>query len=165
MADSEAPPTVHRLRRLTVLLDEAAGAFAAAHGLSRTDVRALIALLDRERSGQPASPTWLARELGITTASVTVLLDRMERAGHVRRTARTDDRRRIDVTVQDSAKAIGWTSFGPLIEATGAVLQRRTAREQEVVDAFLDDLLAAVGALVRPAAAAATSSEDGASSA
>lgn len=150
---------MHRLRALTVLLDEAAGEFARANGLSRSDVRALIALLDRQRAGAPASPTWLAGELGMTTASVTVLIDRLERAGHVRRRARSDDRRRVDVTVEDSAKEIGWSFFGPLIDATRDVLDRRTRSEREVVDAFLDDMLAAVGSLLRRRPDAVTSGD------
>ena len=163
MALPDAPPTVHRLRALTVLLDEAARRFAHASGLSRTDIRALIALLDRERSEEPASPTWLARELGLTTASVTVLLDRLQRAGHVRRRARSDDRRRVDVTVEDSAKDIGWAFFGPLIEATRQVLERRTGAERDVVDAFLDDMVAAVGALAQGRPAVANSGDADAS--
>ncbi|MCZ2811156.1 MarR family transcriptional regulator [Modestobacter sp. VKM Ac-2979] len=142
----DAPGTVHRLRALTVLLDQHGGAFAAQHGLGGTDVRALIALLDMERAGVDASPTRLARELRLTTASTTVLLDRLERAGHVRRTARTDDRRRVDVTVTDAAKQLGWTFFGPLITATRAVLDERTAAERAVIDRFLDDLVTALEA-------------------
>ncbi|MGY2066998.1 MarR family transcriptional regulator [Blastococcus sp. SYSU DS0619] len=148
-----APAAVHRLRALTVLLDTAAGAFAARNGLTATDVRALTCLLDRERAGVPASPTWLAGELRLTTASVTALLDRLERAGHVRRTARTDDRRRVDVVVQESAKDLGWAFFGPLIDATADVLAARTADERTVIDAFLDDMVAAVGGLVGHGAA------------
>jgi DNA-binding MarR family transcriptional regulator len=144
--ERDAPPTVHRLRALTLLLDDAARDFAVRHGFGRTEVRALIALLDRERAGEPASPTWLAGQLGLTTASVTALLDRLERSGHVRRRARTDDRRRVDVTVEDSAKRLGWTFFGPLIDATATVLRHRTAGERAVVDAFLDDLIEAVAA-------------------
>ncbi|WP_166486539.1 hypothetical protein [Blastococcus saxobsidens] len=34
---------------------------------------------------------------------------------------------------------------GPLIDATTAVLEARTADERGVIDAFLDDMLAAVG--------------------
>jgi DNA-binding MarR family transcriptional regulator len=142
----QAPATVHRLRALTLLLDAAGAAFAARNGLSATDVRALVCLLDRERAGVPASPTWLAGQLRVTTASVTALLDRLERAGHVRRVARSDDRRRVDVLVQDSAKELGWASFGPLIDATAAVLDRRSAAERAVIDAFLDDMVAAVDA-------------------
>jgi hypothetical protein len=95
----------------------------------------------------------------MTTASVTVLLDRLERAGHVRRRPRSDDRRRVDVTVEPSAEDLGWSFFGPLIDATSGVLHRRAAHEREVVDAFLEDMVAAVRPLAarRPAAA---SSED-----
>ena len=139
-----APETVHRLRALTVLLDQHGSAFAARHGLGSTDVRALIALLDLERAGVAASPTQLARDLRLTTASTTVLLDRLERAGHVRRTPRADDRRRVDVTVTDEAKRVGWGFFGPLIAARRAVLDQRTASERAVVDGFLDDLLTAL---------------------
>ena len=144
--ERQAPATVHRLRALTLLLDAAGAAFAARHGLSATDVRALVCLLDRERAGVPASPTWLAGQLRVPTASVTALLDRLERAGHVRRTPRSDDRRRVDVLVQDSAKDLGWASFGPLIDATAAVLDRRSPAERAVIDAFLDDMVAAVAA-------------------
>jgi DNA-binding MarR family transcriptional regulator len=142
-----APATVHRLRALTLLLDAAGADFASRHGLTATDVRALVCLLDRERAGVAASPTWLAGQLRVTTASVTALLDRLERAGHVRRLPRTDDRRRVDVLVQDSAKELGWAFFGPLIDAAAAVLDRRSQHERAVVDAFLDDMLAAVEAV------------------
>ncbi len=142
--ERQAPATVHRLRALTLLLDAAGAAFAARNGLSATDVRALVCLLDRERAGVPASPTWLAGQLRVTTASVTALLDRLERAGHVRRVPRSDDRRRVDVLVQDSAEDLGWAFFGPLIDATAAVLDRRSAAERAVIDAFLDDMVAAV---------------------
>ena len=144
--ERQAPATVHRLRALTLLFDAAGAAFAARNGLSATDVRALVCLLDRERAGVPASPTWLAGQLRVTTASVTALLDRLERAGHVRRVPRSDDRRRVDVLVQDSAKELGWAFFGPLIDATAAVLDRRSAAERAVIDAFLDDLVAAIAA-------------------
>ena len=143
----QAPATVHRLRALTLLLETTGAVFAARNGLSATDVRALVCLLDQERAGVPASPTWLAGRLGITTASVTALLDRLERAGHVRRVPRSDDRRRVDVRVQDSAKDLGWAFFGPLIDATAAVLASRSPGERAVVDAFLDDMVAAITAV------------------
>ena len=136
----EAPGTVHRLRALTVQLEQFGASFAAAHGLGATDVRALIALLDVERAGEAASPTRLARELRLTTASTTVLLDRLERAGHVHRTPRTDDRRRVDVSVTDSAKELGWAFFGPVIDAVRTVLDQRSTAERAVIDRFLDDL-------------------------
>ena len=146
--DAGVPPTVHRLRELVLLIEQHGRAFAAGTGLGPTDVRALIRLLDHERAGTAASPSVLARELGLTTASTTVLLDRLERAGHVRRVPRTDDRRRVDLTVTDSAKAVGWAFFGPLIAATSTVLAARSAGERDVVDRFLTDLTGAIARAV-----------------
>ena len=145
--DAAVPGTVHRLRELVLLLEQHARTFAGETGLGPTDVRALIRLLDAERAGTAAGPSVLARDLGLTTASTTVLLDRLERAGHVRRTPRTDDRRRVDITVTDSAKALGWAFFGPLITATSTVLAARTTAERDVVDRFLSDLTAAIDAV------------------
>jgi DNA-binding MarR family transcriptional regulator len=147
MTDEGAvPATVHRLRELVLLLEQHGRAFAARTGLGPTDIRALIRLLDHERGGTPASPSALARELGLTTASTTVLLDRLERAGHVRRAPRTDDRRRVDVTVTGSAKDLGWAFFGPLIAATSAVLATRTAEERDTIDRFLTELTQGIAA-------------------
>lgn len=145
--DAAVPGTVHRLRELVLLLEQHARTFAGETGLGPTDIRALIRLLDAERAGTAAGPSVLARDLGLTTASTTVLLDRLERAGHVRRTPRTDDRRRVDITVTDSAKALGWAFFGPLITATSTVLAARTTAERDVVDRFLSDLTAAIDAV------------------
>lgn len=139
-----APQTVHRLRALTLLLEQAGATFAARHGLSATEVRALILLLDQERAGDAASPTWLAGTLRMTTASGTALIDRLERAGHVRRVPRTDDRRRIDLEVTSTAKELGWSFFGPLIDATVDVLAARSAADRAVIDTFLEDMLAAL---------------------
>ena len=136
---------MHRLRALTLLLDAAGADFAARNGLSATEVRALICLLDCERAGAAASPTWLAGQLRMTTASGTALIDRLERAGHVRRVPRTDDRRRVDLAVTPSAKELGWSFFGPLIDATVGVLAVRTAADRAVIDSFLADMLAALG--------------------
>ena len=112
--------------------------------IGRTTVDVLAVLLESDR------PRWgleVIKATGRPSGSVYPLLDRLERAGHVRRLPRTDDRRRVDVLVQDSAKELGWAFFGPLIDATAAVLDRRSAAERAVIDAFLDDMVAAVQAL------------------
>jgi hypothetical protein len=62
----------------------AATVMGLAAGLRTTDVRALICLLDAGLAARPATPTWLREQLYLA-ASVTVLTDRMEKGGHVRR--------------------------------------------------------------------------------
>jgi hypothetical protein len=48
--------------------------------LHSTDVRALIHLLDAARAGRNATPGWLGSQLGLNSASVTALVDRLEDA-------------------------------------------------------------------------------------
>lgn len=152
MSDEPAVPgTVHLLRELVLVLEQHGRAFAHRTGLGATDIRALIRLLDHERAGTAAGPSVLARELVLTTASTTVLLDRLERAGHVRRAPRTDDRRRVDIRITSAAKDVGWAFFGPLIDATVAVLDARTAPEREVIDRFLGELTEAIAEAVTAA--------------
>jgi len=46
----------------------------------------------------PGTPGWLAQMTGLTTGAVTGMIDRLERAGYVRREPDPADRRRVIVT-------------------------------------------------------------------
>ena len=135
---------VHQLRRITVLLNRAGGEFAARNGLHPTDVRALVALLDAQRASVAATPTWLGAELGLNSASVTALVDRMERLGLVLRERDTKDRRRVLLTVSDRAHELGWGFFGGLIDDLLLVVAAHNQRDRAVVRRFLDEVLAVV---------------------
>lgn len=113
--DTHGYELVHRMRALVVQLDLFGAEFAQSHGLHATDVRALIALLDAARAGHQATPGWLGQQLGLNSASVTALIDRMEKSGLVTRERDGRDRRRVIVEVSDTAKTLGWSFFGPLI--------------------------------------------------
>ncbi|OZM73035.1 MarR family transcriptional regulator [Amycolatopsis antarctica] len=116
MARERQLELVHLLRAVTVDFDLAAGRFAARNGLHATDLRALIALLDAGRAGVPATPGRLGRELGLRSASTTALLDRLEGLGHIRRERDPGDRRRVLLTVDENAIALGEAFFGSLID-------------------------------------------------
>ncbi|MFC4060679.1 MarR family winged helix-turn-helix transcriptional regulator [Planomonospora corallina] len=135
---------VHLLRAVTVELDRLGERFASRHGLHPTDVRALICLLDAARAGTPATPGTLGAQLGLNSAGTTAVVDRLERLGHVRRERDTRDRRRVLLTVDESAVALGWSFFGPLIREVVAVLERFDAGERAVVERFLGDVREAV---------------------
>lgn len=138
---------VHLLRGITVQFDLFGAQFAAQHGLHPTDVRALIHLLDAERAGLTATPGWLGGQLGLNSAAVTALIDRMERLGHIRRTRDTRDRRRVLLTVEPQAVALGWSFFGPLIERLVSQMQSFDAAELETAERFLTAMTEAVGDL------------------
>jgi len=134
-------PLVHLLRAVTVELGLAGDRFAALHGLHSTDLRALIHLLDADRAGVRATPGWLGGRLAMASPAVTALVDRLVRLGLVRRTPDPADRRRVLLEVDETAVALGWSFFGPLIhgliEATGDF----TPAELETVERFLTTAL------------------------
>nr|WP_314141505.1 MarR family transcriptional regulator [uncultured Rhodococcus sp.] len=140
----DAPSTVHRLRALTVELDLLGSEFGRTNGLHPTDVRALICLLDARRHSTAATPGWLGQQLGLESASVTALIDRMERAGHVGRTRDAHDRRKVLLNVTPSAIALGQAFFGPLIDRASAELAQFSDSEQKLIDRFLARMQAAV---------------------
>lgn len=65
--------------------------------MSENDVSAMRYLLRAAQEGRAVGPKELAEYLGIQSSSVTALLDRLERAGHIRREASPFDRRALIV--------------------------------------------------------------------
>lgn len=135
---------VHTMRALTVAFGLQGEAFAKRNSLNGIDLRAIIELLDASRAGDLATPGWLGERLALNSASVTALVDRLERTGHVRRTRDTADRRRVLLTVSDSANDLGWAFFGPLIRQMVVAMDEYTADELDTVDRFLHSMIQAV---------------------
>ncbi len=85
---SELSQSVQRSGTLTVIHTNA---IADKIGLSATEFEAV----DIITNNQPVSAGQLATFCGLTTGAVTGLVDRLERAGFVRRKSDPDDRRRV----------------------------------------------------------------------
>jgi DNA-binding MarR family transcriptional regulator len=128
------------LRRLTVELDAVGQRFAAVHGLGRTDVRALVAIMDAARRGQALTAGALGSTVGLSSASVTALVDRLERAGHVRRVRDPQDRRRVALEVSDAAMAAGAEHFGGLQRDLVGAMDGYSDEELAVVRRFLEGM-------------------------
>ena len=69
----------------------------------------------------PMGATELAGRLGISTASVTALIDRQERAGLIERVRDTQDRRRVTVTETETARTTSLDAWLPAIMAMDEV--------------------------------------------
>ena len=124
---------VHLLRGVTAQLDLFGAQFAARNGLHPTDVRALICLLDAARTADvTATPGWLGSRLGMNSAAVTALVDRLEGLALISRERDTADRRRVLLAVTDRAVDLGWSFFGPLI---GRFVEAMTAFGESELDA------------------------------
>lgn len=86
-------------------------------GLSVGDLNALHHLVGRA----PMGPAELGKRLAISTASATVLVDRLEQAGYVRRRRDPGDRRRVVLEVTDAAASRSLDAVRPLVDAAFAI--------------------------------------------
>jgi DNA-binding MarR family transcriptional regulator len=100
---------VRRYQNAQDAFDDAA---AERLGINRTDQRCMDIL---DLNGQMTAGQ-LAAESGLSTGAVTTLLDRLERAGYVRRVRDTVDRRRVLVELTDEARKRAWEIWGPIAE-------------------------------------------------
>jgi DNA-binding MarR family transcriptional regulator len=128
---------VHLLRAVVVELGLHSARFANQNGMHPTDVRALIALMDAARAGDEMTTGRLGAGLGLNSAGTTALVDRLERAGHVRRMRGERDRRKVVVEVDETAVELGRSFFGPLIERSVELLREYDERELAAIRSFL----------------------------
>ena len=128
------------LRRLTVEVDAMGDRFAGQHGLGRTDVRALVAIMDAARHGAALTAGALGASVDLSSASVTALVDRLERAGHVHRVRDPADRRRVVLEMSEPAMVAGGQFFGGLQRDLVAAMAGHTDEELAVVRRFLEQV-------------------------
>jgi DNA-binding MarR family transcriptional regulator len=123
------------LRDLLALAHDVQLALARRLGLGATDVQALQHLA----TGVPMGTVDLAHALKIRSASATVLVDRLEAAGHVRRDRHPSDGRRITLVVAEAARAEVRAALAPLVDAVTRLTAELAPGEAEVVAKFLGD--------------------------
>lgn len=110
--------------------------------LNETDMRALRYLIAARNQGRVVTPGALSSYLGISTASTTKLLDRLEKGGHVVRSPHPTDRRALVVTVTEATRADARQSVGRQHARRFAVAAALTPKERDVVIRFLESLAA-----------------------
>jgi DNA-binding MarR family transcriptional regulator len=104
-------------------------------GLGVTDLSALDHLL---HSQLPLGPVELGHRLGISSASATTLVDRLENAGHIIRTADPTDRRRQVLVVTQHARQEAINALGPMIDALQTAAAELTGEEADAVIRYLE---------------------------
>jgi DNA-binding MarR family transcriptional regulator len=99
----------HEIRAGQVAVDQMDDAACRALGVNRTDGRCLD-IIDREG---PVAAGRLAQASGLTTAAVTAVIDRLERAGYARRIDDPKDRRRVLVELTPLLRERAAVIWGP----------------------------------------------------
>jgi DNA-binding MarR family transcriptional regulator len=93
----------------------------------------------------PLTPGRLAELSGLTTGTVTGVLDRLERGGFVRRERDGTDRRKVLVVPTDEGTARLMAAYAGHGAYTERVLATRTADELRVIAEFLREMNASPG--------------------
>lgn len=117
-----ADAVLHAVRALYEAMHRFDGRVADALGIHRSDLRCLNAL---ERGGLTAGE--IGARLGLTSGSVTALVDRLVRAGLVERAPDPADRRRALVVLQPASWARLDVAYAALGRTIGSELASATA--------------------------------------
>jgi DNA-binding MarR family transcriptional regulator len=121
------------LRRSGAVMQLLGAASAERIGINVTDLNCLniLALRGQMTAGE------LAKATGLTTASITGVLDRLEEAGFVRRERDTHDRRRVVVHL-DATRGLRDVApvFAPVVEAWRAVATQYTDEQLTLILGF-----------------------------
>ena len=101
-------------------------------GVNRTDLKCLSII---ENEG-PMTAGRLAELTGLTSAAVTAILDRLERAGYARRVRAEQDRRQVIVELTPLVAERGEPIWGPLGRDAQAAFARMSVEELKSVIEF-----------------------------
>lgn len=107
-------------------------------GENRLSLRQLTALTMIE--SEKTTLGEVARQLMVTPAVVTGLIDRLEKRGYVYRINSTDDRRRVMLALTDEGRAAAETVVGSLRSELAAALGEFSQADLEQLDRSLNQL-------------------------
>lgn len=113
-------------------------------GMGENDLIAMRYLLRANEQGKSVGPKELAQYLGITSASITVLLDRLEKNGHIHREPSPFDRRALIIVPTIPKDAIEAATLGDVRPELVEVVEKLSPEEVRVIVSFLTEMREAV---------------------
>ncbi len=121
------------MRRILVLNQEVEKQLGRELAVNSTDLEAMQRLMERG----PLSPSTLAQLLGISTAAVTVVVDRLVKVGHVSRQPHPSDRRSLLVVPTPQSARRAMYSLLPMIREVDGLISRYDPKQQEAITDYL----------------------------
>ncbi|MFF5492278.1 MarR family winged helix-turn-helix transcriptional regulator [Streptomyces aquilus] len=138
--DTKAMEVFGRIFRLSRAMGDRMERAYAPHGLARGEFDVLATL---RRSGEPytLSPRQLSGTLMLTTGGMTGRLDKLERAGLIRRSPDPHDRRGLQVTLTEQGLTTVDEAVGAGLAAEAAALSTLNAEQADQLAGLLRELL------------------------
>lgn len=108
--------------------------------LSQTEMRAVHYLIVAANQKEIVTPGSIAHHLGITSASTTKLLDRLERGDHIVRHPHPTDRRSLSISVTDETHTAARETVGRKHANRFIVAASLTPADRETLIRFFDEV-------------------------
>ncbi len=131
--------TLRALRHLMTVAGDMPGEVARRADLTQTELRALEVLIEA-----PRGPVELSRDLGVTSAASSGIVDRLCHRGHVRRLPHPTDGRRTQVVISDSGREEVLSYLIPMFRQLQALDDDFSEEERRVVLRYLKAAAAVV---------------------
>ncbi|WP_206497863.1 MarR family winged helix-turn-helix transcriptional regulator [Rhodococcus sp. KRD175] len=110
------------LRALSSVSEQIGQVFGALHSLRPNDFRALLHVMVADVEGAPLTAGELGTMLGLSSAAMTYLVERMIASGHIRRESDASDRRKVILRYDEHGMDVARGFFGPLGARTSTAL-------------------------------------------
>ena len=111
-----------------------------AMGMGENDMAALRYMLAAQAAGRTVSPTDLSKSLAISSASTTLLVDRLVKSGHATRAPHPTDRRGVIISSTATTDSEVHHTLGSMHQRMMAVAESMTAAETSAVLSFLESM-------------------------
>ncbi|MGM7696849.1 MarR family winged helix-turn-helix transcriptional regulator [Microbacterium sp. A84] len=108
--------------------------------LNESDMRAIRMIMRAQKQNQIVTPKDIAREVGISSASTTKLVDRLVAGGHLIRVPHPSDRRTMCIEVTEHTRESAHNTIGRQHARRFAVAAGMSTDDREIVIRFLMDL-------------------------
>lgn len=148
-SDEEHERVVRSFTAFAATQKELARVFARSIRMHTTDANAIVQIIEAEERGRPLTPARLAERVGLSPGATSILLGRLEGAGHVERTREGGDRRIVTLHSTTSINASADAFFAPLRQQLGQALGEFTPEQLALVTRAADNLRAAMETYLR----------------
>lgn len=112
--------------------------------MGENELLVLRFLMRARMRGEGVTPATLSRYLGITSASTTAVLDRLEKSGHIHRSPNPGDRRSVLIVPSEKSDAEIRQTLAAMHDRMMAVVRPLSEQDRHVIVAFLDAMREAV---------------------
>lgn len=135
--------SVRAMREFSQLVSRVSPAIARRAGLSHSEMAALELLAQ-----EPRGPAALGRELGVTSAAASGVVDRLVARGHAQRAPHPQDGRRTVVAISESGRAEVLGHLMPMLLQMAHLDEQFTEDERAVVERYVHGACEALRRLI-----------------